>query len=172
MTVARTVEHAVATDVCADDDASLVSDVRSFRLGVPGSCAKVRAGIVQAGALTGAGSAHCIASVGRRVCCRLSSWQDTAVQRPCGDGVYTRCEVSVFKCRIVANCSHGVVQIGETHSRFKLCARTAPSGAHWCARMRVKDTRLSIPAAGKMCSTFADLSITAASWLEREFVTL
>ena len=41
MTVARTVEHVVATEVCGDGDATLVSGVRSFRLGVSGSCAKV-----------------------------------------------------------------------------------------------------------------------------------
>ena len=55
MTVVRMVE----TRVSHTGDTTLVSDVRSFGLGVPGSCAKVRAGIAQAGALTGAGCAHC-----------------------------------------------------------------------------------------------------------------
>ena len=64
MTVARIVEHAVAADVCGDGDAALVSDVRWFRLGVPDSCAKVRARVAQAGALTGAGCAHYVALLG------------------------------------------------------------------------------------------------------------
>ena len=140
MTVARTVEHTVATVVCGDGDATLVSDVRSFRLGVPGSCARVRARVALAGALTGAGCAHCVASVGCQIGCRLLSWRDTAVQRPCGGGVHTRCEVLVVRCRMLANCSHGVVQIGETHSRFKLCARIAPSCAHG-VRRRASEAR-------------------------------
>ena len=156
MTVARIVEHAVAADVCGDGDAALVSDVRWFRLGVPDSCAKVRARVAQAGALTGAGCAHYVASVGCQIGCRLLSWQDSAVQRSGGSGVYARCGVVVVKCRILANWSHGVVQASETHSRFTLCARLAPRWAQWCARTFIRGTRLSIPAAGRMCSRCAD----------------
>ncbi|HVO61693.1 MAG TPA: hypothetical protein VMT53_12215 [Terriglobales bacterium] len=87
MTVARVVEHAVAADVCGDGDAALISDERWFRLGVPDSCAKVRAGFVQAAALTGAGCAHRSAEVGCQACCRWLLLRDTATYRPCGDWV-------------------------------------------------------------------------------------
>jgi hypothetical protein len=111
VTFMRTVE----TRVSHTGDATLVSDVRSFRLGVPGSCAKVRAGIAHAGALTVAGCAQGIAWVGRQVCCRMLSRQDTPVQRPRVGDVHTRCDVLVAKCRLLANCSHGVVQVRDTH---------------------------------------------------------
>ena len=171
------VMRTVATQVSCSGEAALVSDARSVRLGVSVSCARVRARVVRArvahaGALTGAGCVHFSGSVGGQVCCRWSSWQDAAVQRSCGGGVHTRCGVLVVKCQILANCSHGVVQVRDTHRRFKLCARIAPSCAHRCASMRIEDTRLSIPAAGRMCSTFAELSITAASWLQGTCVTL
>jgi len=152
MTVARIVEHAVAADVCGDGDAALVSDVRWFRLGVPDSCAKVRARVALAGALTDAGCA----SVGCQIGCRLLSWRDSAVQRSGGSGVYARCGVVVVKCRILANWSHGVVQASETHSRFTLCARLVPRWAQWCARTCIRGTRLSVPAPGRMCSRCAD----------------
>jgi hypothetical protein len=115
--VMRTVE----TRVSHTGHATFVSDVRSFRLGVPGSCARMRARVAHAGALTAAGRAHGSGSVGRQVRCRWSSWQDIAVQRPCGYGVHTHCEVLVFKCQIMENCSHGVVQVRNTHWKFKLC---------------------------------------------------
>ena len=111
MTVMRTVEKRV----CCSGDAALVSNVRSFRSGVPRSRAKVRAGIAHAGALTVAGCAQGIAWVGRQVCCRMLSRQDTPVQRPRVGDVHTRCDVLVAECRLLANCSHGVVQVRDTH---------------------------------------------------------
>ena len=164
MTGARIVEDAVAADVCGDGDAALVSDVRWFRLGVPDSCAKVRARVALAGALTDAGCA----SVGCQIGCRLLSWRDTAVQRSCGSGVYARCGVVVVKCRILANWSHGVVQASETHSRFTLCARLVPRWAQWCARTCIRGTRLSVPAPGRMCRLLHCGSVLVAT----EFVTL
>ena len=86
--------------------------------------------------------------------------------------MHTRCEVLVVKCRVLANWLHGVVQVAGTYSRFNLCARIAPPCAHGCAGMRIKDTRLLIPAAGRMCSRCADFSTTVASRLERTLVRL
>jgi hypothetical protein len=141
VTVMRTVE----THVSHTGHATLVSDVRSFRLGVSGSCARVRERVVHAGVLPGAGCAHRSGTVGRHVCCRRSSWQEAVVQRPCGDGMQTRCKVLVFKCQILANYSNGVVQVRNTDWRFKLCARIAPSCTHRRASMRIEETGLTIP---------------------------
>ena len=69
VTVMRTVE----TRMSHTGDAALVSNLRSFGLGVPGSCAKVRAAIAQAGALTGAGCVYCGVSVGRQICATVVS---------------------------------------------------------------------------------------------------
>ena len=55
VTVMRTVE----TRVSHTSDAARVSDVRSFELGVSGSCAEVRAAVAQAGALIGGGCECC-----------------------------------------------------------------------------------------------------------------
>ena len=87
MTVARIVEHAVAADVCGDGDAALVSDVRWFRLGVPDSCAKVRARVAQAGALTGAGCAPALFRLDAKSvvgCCRGGTV-------PCNDQAAVAC---------------------------------------------------------------------------------
>ena len=164
-----TVMRGVTTRLCCRGDAAPISDVHSVWLGPPGSCARV----ALAGALRGAGCAHYVASVGCQIGCRLLSWQDSAVQRSCGSGVYARCGVVVVKCRILANWSHGVVQASETHSRFTLCARLVPRWAQWCARTFIRGTRLSVPAPRENVQQMRRLLHTAAaSWLQRTFVTL
>jgi hypothetical protein len=86
-------------------------------------------------------------------------------------GWLTRCQMSFLTRWMLPNCVHGQVQDewqGETRLRFKLRGRSAPLCAHCCARMRVKCTRLSIPAATRMCTRCANFQTTVVSRLQQK----
>jgi hypothetical protein len=86
-------------------------------------------------------------------------------------GGHSGCRLLLLMRWLLPNRVHGLVQDewqGATRLRFTLRGPSAPPCAQCCARMRIRCTRLSIPAATRMCTRCANLQTTAVSWLQRK----
>ena len=89
-------------------------------------------------------------------------------QHRCGTSVANCCHLRAGCCRTVRMGWCKTSGKVDTRLRFKLRGRSAPPCAQCCARMRIRCTRLSIPAATRMHSRCANVQTTAVSWLQRK----
>ncbi len=150
--------------VCSHDDAVLVHAELLVPVRCSGSCGEtVRAQVAQAGPATRAGCAHSSGSVwamnvhGYRssraaLCCA------TDPPASVGTSVANCCYLRAGCCRTV--CMGWCKTSGKVQARlrFTLRGQSAPSCAHCCVRMRIRCTRLSIPAANENAQLMCESS--------------
>jgi hypothetical protein len=164
-----TVIRGVTTRECCRGDAALISDVHSVWLGVPDSCAKVRESCASWCAdRRGMCALRCFAWMTNRLsavvvaehCCAADPrrWRAHPLRSVC--------------CGMLSNRSHGVMQASETHFEIRAVQPDCTAVRALVCDDPHRHTRLSIPAAGRMCSSCAGFSNYGGVVVATEFVTL